>query len=66
MSLTMSSYYITQIEYKMRKLRLDLNEPAYNKIFDEKDDAKFLRKLRVFNEVLNQKLDESDTGLERE
>ena len=62
----MSSYYITQIEYKMRKLRLDFNEPAYNKIFDEKDDAKFLRKLRVFNEVLNQKLDESDTGLERE
>lgn len=60
----MTSYYITQIERKLKALGIDPNsESHYNSIFDELDDKRFLRKLRKFNEFLNQLVDEKNRAI---
>lgn len=55
-----STYYITQIERKLKALGLSFDAQEYNEIFDEKDDKKFVRKLRVFNEILNKRIDDKE------
>jgi len=52
-----SSYYIDQIETKLKLLGISLDDAEYNSIFEETDDKKFIRRLRVFNEYLNKRID---------
>lgn len=54
------SYYINQIETKIKRLSGDTRQALweeYNHAFDTKDDLAFLRKLRVINEKINQEID---------
>lgn len=53
----MSAYYITEIEKKLTKLGISLDDQAYNAIFAEQDDFKFTRRLRAFNELLARQVD---------
>lgn len=56
-----SSYYITLNEKLLKRLKIDVNSCVpYNKIFDEKDDKIFLRKLRNFYLTLCKMVDEKE------
>lgn len=58
-----SSFYINQIEQKMKALGLPLDHDAYNDIFREKDDRIFIRRLRIYNEILNKMADLKSRGV---
>lgn len=54
-----SSYYINQIETKLKHLGLDIDKDfEYNMIYDTESDAEFNRLLRQYNEKLNKLIDE--------